>query len=570
MDLFTLLKQEIQKRPGPFIAFGVVSGVSNAYLTVIINAASETVANDKLNWKYFMLYVLCLGIFFISKRYMLYRSSEIVEAVVNRIRYRLADKVRFTELATLEKYSSSMIYTRLTQEAGVISTVSTTIISGAQGVLMIFFTLFYLATLSVWSFTIVVISLALSVIYFMAYSETHRAMLKEVSRKETMFFEKIGHILQGFNEINVNRRKNEDVFNAYIQVNNAVRDSRVKTSKYFNITLVFTEMFFYLLLGAILFALPMVHAEQSVVIIKVITALLFIIAPLESVIYSIPGFANANSSARNIMELEAQLEEDLERLRGLQTDKYSPAAYHALPFENQLDIKELVYQYSDKNSYETGFQVGPIDLTVRKGELIFITGGNGSGKSTFLKLLTGLYKPSSGQVKIDGGDGRKGSVVNMRNYQQYQNLFSIVFSDYHLFDKIYGLEREIDPAEVETLMKFMELPEGKTGYKNGAFTNINLSSGQKKRLALVSAILEDKPIYIFDEVAADLDPEFRDKFYFEILRDLKSRNKTILVVSHDQQYWQVPDRLIDFKDGMMRELSKKEVNSLVSIALKKS
>ena len=116
----------------------------------------------------------------------------------------------------------------------------------------------------------------------------------------------------------------------------------------------------------------------------------------------------------------------------------------------------------------------------------------------------------------------------------------------------------------------MELPEDRTTYENGAFTNISLSSGQKKRLVLITSLLEDKSIYLFDEVAADLDPEFRDKFYFEILQELKARHKTILVVSHDQQYWHVADRLLQFKDGRMRELSTEEMNALTSIALKQS
>ncbi len=550
------------------MVFGAISGISNAFLISIINSAAETVANNELNWKYLILYALCLGTFFYSKRYILDRSAEIVQLIVKRIRYRLADKVRLTELTTLEKYGTPSVYARISQDATTISNASTLIINGSQQSLMIIFTLFYIATLSIWSFGLIGIGLGIGLLYYISHSRNFRAMWQKVSIKETEFFEKLNHILQGFNEININRRKNEEVFKEYDKVNTDTSNFRIKTVKSYNITLIFLEIFIYLLMGLILFGLPKLHAEHSEVIIKVVAGLLFMVGPLEGIIFTIPALANANNSARSVIELEAQLEEELKKVREQQIDQYSPAAYKAIPFESQIDLKGLSYQYPKKNGFGTGFQVGPVDLTIGKGELIFVTGGNGSGKSTFLKLLTGLYKPNTGHIELDGKEGKKGKSITQHNYQQYQNLFSIIFSDYHLFDKIYGVEREINPEEVKTLLENMGLPEEKTTFENGAFTNLKLSSGQKKRLALTTVLLEDKPIYVFDEVAADLDPGFRDKFYFEILQELRARNKTILVVTHDQQYWSASDRLIQFADGQMRELSKEEVKSLVEMVLR--
>lgn len=553
------------KPPYPVAAFSAMSGISNALLIAVINAAAETVANNQLNWEYLILYLLGLGAFVYAKRFVLDRSAEIVKSIVSGIRHRLADMVRKTELATLEKYGVSSIYARISQDAAIVSGSSVAIVNGAQSAIMVVFTLFYIAAVSVWSFGLIVAGLVAGSFYYASHTKTFRAMWQKVSQKETEFFEKLGHILQGFNEVRINRRKNEEVFRAYMGVNNDVKSYRIKTGKRYNITLIFLEVFLYLLLGAILFGLPKLHAEYSEAVIKVVAALLFTVGPLEGIIYSVPVLANANNAARNIMELEAQLAEELKRQRELQIEADSPAAYLALPFEQEIELKGLSYQYPQKNSYGPGFRVGPVDLTIQKGELIFVTGGNGSGKSTFLKLFAGLYQQGRGHIRLDS---KKGKLVNLDNHQQYQNLFSIIFSDYHLFDKIYGIEREIDPEEVNVLLDNLGLPEGKVAYKNGAFTNTRLSSGQKKRLALATVLLEDKPIYVFDEVAADLDPAFRDKFYYELLPELKARNKTILVVSHDQQYWNVSDRLIHFQDGMMRELSKEEVRSLVRMVVK--
>ena len=67
----------------------------------------------------------------------------------------------------------------------------------------------------------------------------------------------------------------------------------------------------------------------------------------------------------------------------------------------KIEMRDIVFRYVDKFS-ETAFQIGPIDFTLRAGELVFITGGNGSGKSTFLRVLAGLYPPDSGEITLDG------------------------------------------------------------------------------------------------------------------------------------------------------------------------
>jgi len=210
------------------------------------------------------------------------------------------------------------------------------------------------------------------------------------------------------------------------------------------------------------------------------------------------------------------------------------------------------------------FAVGPINLTIQKGELIFITGGNGSGKSTFLKLLTGLYPPETGQIIMDADmDEQQANPVTPINAQQYRNLFSTIFTDFLLFDKLYGVEGKVNPNVVNQVLVNMELPMEKVNFLKDQFTNLHLSSGQKKRLALTTALMEDKPIYIFDEVAADLDPDFRDKYYYELLNELKDRGKTVIVVSHDKHYWTVPDRLLEMNNGQIREMSKAEIDSLL-------
>ena len=86
-------------------------------------------------------------------------------------------------------------------------------------------------------------------------------------------------------------------------------------------------------------------------------------------------------------------------------------------------------------------------------------------------------------------------------------------------------------------------------YADGRFSTLDLSTGQRKRLAMVAALLDDKPIYIFDEWAADQDPGFRRYFYEGLLGELKARGKTVLAVTHDDRYFGVADRVVKRGEG---------------------
>jgi putative pyoverdin transport system ATP-binding/permease protein len=189
-----------------------------------------------------------------------------------------------------------------------------------------------------------------------------------------------------------------------------------------------------------------------------------------------------------------------------------------------------------------GFSIGPLDLTINRGETIFLVGGNGSGKTTTLKLLTGLYVPQSGVIKVDH------DIVGRHNVQRYRELFSTVFTQFHLFDRLYGLEHVKD-EQVNELLDELQLT-GKTRFENGRFTTTELSTGQRKRLALAVCLLEGADILVFDEWAADQDPHFRKYFYEQVLRRLKAQGITIIAATHDDRYWHLADRVIRMEYGV--------------------
>jgi putative pyoverdin transport system ATP-binding/permease protein len=198
---------------------------------------------------------------------------------------------------------------------------------------------------------------------------------------------------------------------------------------------------------------------------------------------------------------------------------------------------------------ERGFLLGPIDLTIHAGEVTFIVGGNGSGKSTLAKVMAGLYPPQAGGIYIDD------VLVTESNREWYREHFSSIFHDFYLFEECLGFDRANLDREVEDYLRQLQL-DRKVSVNNGVLSTIDLSQGQRKRLALLVSYLEDRPIYLFDEWASDQEPLFRDLFYKQILVKLKQRGKAVIVITHDDRYFDLADRLIKLNYGKIEENSK--------------
>jgi putative ATP-binding cassette transporter len=211
----------------------------------------------------------------------------------------------------------------------------------------------------------------------------------------------------------------------------------------------------------------------------------------------------------------------------------------------QIALRGVRFRYLDQTGQPL-FAVGPIDLDIRAGELLFIVGGNGSGKSTLLKLLTGLYPPEDGELRLDG---RR---LWPTDLTRYRSLFATVFTDFHLFRRLYGIPN-LDPAEVNRWLAELDIAD-KTRYTEQGFTNLDLSTGQKKRLAIAAALLKERPICVFDEPAADQDPAFRRRLYEELLPRFRADGRTLIVVSHDDRWFHVADRVLEMRDGQLAPL----------------
>jgi cyclic peptide transporter len=217
-----------------------------------------------------------------------------------------------------------------------------------------------------------------------------------------------------------------------------------------------------------------------------------------------------------------------------------------------LELRGLSYEY-DAVRGETGFRLGPLDLTIHPNEILFIVGGNGSGKSTLVMLLASLFVPSDGSLNLAGIE------ISPATTAWYRAHISVIFSDFHLFDHVFSNSNTDLQLRAEYLLQRLSLHE-KVRLQDGQFSTTALSTGQRKRLALVATLLQDKPILVLDEWAADQDPSHRRFFYTELLPELKRAGKTIIVITHDEMYFDCADRIVSIVEGRMLQLNKRDAN----------
>jgi putative ATP-binding cassette transporter len=388
-----------------------------------------------------------------------------------------------------------------------------------QGVVLVFFVAIYILYLSPLAFVLSVVIVCLAGLIFHIKSREVAARTREAAEWDNRLFDRLMDLLDGFKEVRLNRSRSDHLFEDVVEVSRTAANIKIRSQSESYKQLVFSQSSMYLLLAAIVFVVPAFSDTKGGSITQVTTALMFVVGVCMGIVQTIPILLAANVAADNIERLEA-------RLRAI-TSAGDVGPIAPRQRFNTIEMRNIVFSYIDKSS-EAVFRVGPIDFTLRSGDLVFITGGNGSGKSTFLKLLAGLYEPDSGEILLDGVR------VDDSNREIYRSLLAAIFVDYHLFRRLYGIA-DPEPAELDRLLTQFRLHD-KTRLADGTFTTLDLSGGQRKRLALIVSLLEKRPILLLDEWTADQDPDFRRKFYDELLPALQQSGATVVVITHDDRY----------------------------------
>jgi putative ATP-binding cassette transporter len=537
MSFFQLVRREMHGSMPKLALMSSLGGISNASILAAINAGVQDAGNgQKPGLWAASLFLVALFLFMKTQQFVTITATAEIEAIIHKLRLRMMDLIRRSELLELERVGRARIVASVTSDTAVLTQASNMLCFTVQGDVLIFFVGLYIAYLSLAAFflTVVIVSGAGTIFHYK--NRRLAAQKSESAAWERRLFDRLIDFLDGFKEVRLNRARSNDLFDDALEVSKTAANIKIRTQAETFKMIVTSQISMYILLGAVVFVAPNISDSLGgSSIAKTTTALLFIVGACFGLVQAIPILLNANAAASRIERLQAALQDTVAAIEPLEVK--APKRFDLIEMQN------IVFRYVDKFS-DTVFKIGPIDFTLRSGELVFITGGNGSGKSTFLRVLSGLYPPDSGDITLDGAR------INDATRDDYRAMMSAIFFDYHLFQRLYGIA-DPDPAEVGRLLRQFRL-EDKTGLSNGEFRTLDLSGGQRRRLALIVSLLEKRPIMLLDEWTAEQDPEFRRKFYDELLPEMMQAGATVVVITHDDRYLDelhLPARRIRMDEG---------------------
>jgi putative pyoverdin transport system ATP-binding/permease protein len=536
MSFLQLVRREMRGSLRKLLVMASLGGISSAAILAAINTGAHAADQGEgpSLWAA-TLFVVSLYLFMKTQVYVTTTITGEIEAVIHRLRVRLIDQIRHSELLAIENIGRSRIVAAITSDTAILGQASNTLCYSVQAPILLGFVAIYVAYLSFPAFalSVIIVGLAGAVFHFRSRRLTEERSAASI--EERRFFSRLTDFLDGFKEVRMHAARSADLFGDAVVVSEESANIKIRAQAGTFRLIASSQAYMYLLLAIVVFVAPLFSAPSPTEsITKTTTALLFVIGAFFGLVQSIPVLLNANAAADRLAKLELDLRHTAS----------AEAAPDRLPERfDTIDMRNVVFRYADQNS-ETAFQIGPLDFTLQKGDLVFVTGGNGSGKSTFLRVLAGLYPPDSGVITLDG------ERVDATNRNAYRALMSAIFFDYHLFRRLYGIP-DADPAEVSRLLRQFRL-EDKTGVSNGEFRTLELSGGQRRRLALIVSLLEKRPILLLDEWTAEQDPEFRRKFYQELLPAMMQAGATIVAITHDDRYLDeldLPARRIRMDEG---------------------
>lgn len=533
-DLFKLVRGEGPSQFNRLVFLSVLVGVMNTGIVGLINQAVDEVVSNQSTASTFALFALLLVTYLVVTKRSSKENIYSTQRMIYKFKLKIMRDVYNSDLETIENIGRDRINEILIRDSQMVSQSLVPIVSALQSFSTLVFLSIYLATVSVTGFLIIAITLALILLVSVRFVSKTAQEFSKLVREETRVNLLYSSFLHGFKEIKMNSLKGYQLTSELMSESYKVNDQKsgviLRVASFMN----GLESVLYLVVGIMVFVVPILSSEFSEKIPTSATTALFLAGSLTGLIFSVPTLTQANASARSLNDLAFDLKSRLNQEAETTTNVEIPERVDSLNFS------DVVYDYRALDGV-TPFKLGPISYTFECGKVYFIRGNNGSGKTTFLRVLLGLYPPSSGQVVANG------NLKVDTHTQSYRDQFAVVFSDFHLFKKLYGTS-EVKEEETDKLIEMLEL-QGKISVHDKAFTTISLSTGQRKRLALIVAILEQRQFIILDEWAADQDPHFRFIFYTQIIPYLKSLGKTIIAVTHDDAFYHCADELMYLKMG---------------------
>jgi putative ATP-binding cassette transporter len=506
-----------------------------ALISLINFSSNEVVENKSVNLQ-FCIFILLLFIFLFGTTRATKSTIASAQGLVHKYKMRILSSVLKSKLSSIDSIGRPEIHQVVVRDVQMISQSISILVSAGQCLATVIFLVFYMAFISVTAFTITAIASVGFVVFGVFISKKIATGFREAWEKESVSNEIFSDFLSGYQEIKMDSRRARDIAHELIAISNDTSQQKEKSlilaTQYFN----YLQVLMYLVVGLLIYIVPLISPEISTNVMQATTTALFITASLAGLIQAGPNLSQSNMSAKSIIALQ-------KKLADTNTD-FETSNKHDEKFSDvkSVTLDNIRYMH-EKEKLDNNFELGPLSYTFEMGKVYFIRGRNGSGKTTLVRILTGLYTPQSGQVLVND------LPIKQPVSGAYRNLFSVVFSDFYLFKKTYGLS-DIADSEFRTLFEMFEI-EDKISINEGLFSTTKLSSGQRKRLALIVALLERKPILILDEWAADQDPEFRKEFYEVIIPRIRAMGKLVIAITHDDHYYASADEVLHVVNGKL-------------------
>ncbi len=531
MNVFALLLRTSRSLFSLAVGLGCLSGASGAGLIAIISQALEQLEPAALStWTFVGLAAITI-VSGVSARIVVIRLSQ---NAVYRMQLQLSRQILEADLRVIEDIGAAPLLANLTEDIQVISNAVFVLPALFISLAVVVGCFIYMVWLSWTLFAVVMILACLAISSCGFILKQARQQLAKAREEQDQLFKHFRAITEGIKDLKLNYTKRQAFLTEDLQSSAAqFRQQSIVGLVLISTTDSWGKLIFFLAVGVLLFGLPSNFQLDLSQLTSYILTFTYLLAPMESIVNKLPFISKATVALNKIEALSQRLSKQVETITAPPPCKQ----WHV------LELQDLKHTYYTEQA-DQAFTLGPINLCLQPGEIIFIVGGNGSGKSTLAKLITGLYVPDHGLICLDG------QPITADNREWYRQHFTAIFADFFLFDRLMGFEPTEVETQVQSYLRDLHLDQ-KVSIKSGQLSTTALSQGQRKRLALLTAYLENRSIYVFDEWAADQDPTFKQVFYTQIITSLKQQGKTVIVISHDDRYFEVADRLVKLDYGQI-------------------
>ena len=523
-----------------FVYLGILGIINSVWASALLLLINNKITNTPLPFFDQYDWIIYIGLIIVSFGISLYVQSYMIKLTYNLgndINLSLFNKLRFASYEDYLKLTEEKVRTA-GSDARVLQKFPQIFLESFNALIMVIIGIGYLFWIDKMG-----AALVFGVMFVLAFIYIYRNEKIEEDQNEVRdlantYMQSVNDYLRGFRELKMNTKRSDNLFKNYLAKNR--NQATEITIRYLNRALgneLIGSYAWYLMIGLVLFVLPYVFNMDQAVKTNFLVTLLYLMGPVTSVIGAMNEFISIGVAMDRVKRFEDAVDSKVDEQKMNAEDAVVKA-----PFSN-IKFEQVTYEYYDKKKATT-FKLKPLDIEIQKGESIFITGGNGSGKSTFINLLSGLYKPKTGTIYFND------QAITDENDDFYRNQLSCIFTDNYLFTENYDkLDLSPDNERFMNLLKVMKLEGVVTFDQDSNKVLHTLSKGQQKRMALIYSILEDKEIFIFDEWAAEQDPVFRKYFYETIVPELKNMGKTVVAVTHDDTYFHLAERFIKFDYG---------------------